>query len=85
MKKLDQQYKERLRNAGKLSMMQIERDGAHSACQHLERMIKVLVVLLLSVVCQRKNTCNKQSCKRSTWGYKNYFKVTCLDGLLVYG
>lgn len=61
------------------------RDRAYSACQHLERMIKVLVVLLLSVVWQRKNAGNKQSCKRSTWGYKNYFKVTCLDGLLVYG
>lgn len=57
MKKLDQQYKERLRNAGKFTFIEIQKEGGgERLClpASRERMIKVLASLL-SVVWQREN------------------------------
>lgn len=60
MKKLDQQYKERLRNAGKFTFIEMQKErerwGGERLCLPAwrERMIKVLASLL-SVVWQREN------------------------------
>lgn len=59
MKKLDQQYKERLRNAGKFTFIEMQKEvggGGERLCLPAlrERMIKVLASRL-SVVWQREN------------------------------
>lgn len=64
MKKLDQQYKERLRNAGKpRNILTLCFTTEASTLPCLERIIKILAFLLFRYIWQEGNSGNKVCCK----------------------
>lgn len=75
MKKLDQQYKERLRNAGKFTFIEMQKEGGgvggarDYACQHWERGW-LRFWPHCSLLSGRGRTGIKQGWKRSTLGYR---------------